>query len=198
MLSQRRIGLTGGIASGKSSVGRWLAQQDIPVLDADQIARDALVTGSEGAKRVLEHFGDRVLASGSTMVEGRIDRAALGRIVFSDPDERRWLERLVHPLVRDHFDGELVRLEQEPIVVLMIPLLFEAGLESLCTEIWVVSCSEQQQQERLMARDALTAEEARLRIAAQLPLASKCARADLVIDNGDRPEAWIALVESQL
>ncbi len=198
MPAQRRIGLTGGIASGKSSVGQWMADKGIPVLDADQVARDSLGTGSKGAKQVLEHFGDRVLASGSTMVEGRIDRAALAQIVFSDPDERRWLERLVHPRVRDYFDAELLRLEQAPIVVLMIPLLFEAGLESLCTEIWVVTCSEQQQQERLMARDALTSEEARLRIAAQMPLASKCARADLVIDNAELPEAWTVLVESKL
>jgi dephospho-CoA kinase len=198
MPSQRRIGLTGGIASGKSSVGRWLAQRGIPVLDADQVAREVLASGSEATRQVIAHFGDRVRAKGATGEEACLDRAALGRIVFSDPDERRWLEQLVHPRVRDHFHAELLRLQQEPIVVLMIPLLFEAGLEHLCTEIWVVTCSEQQQQERLMARDGLTVEEARLRIAAQMPLASKCARADLVIDNAERPEAWTVLVESQL
>lgn len=198
MPSQRRIGLTGGIASGKSSVGRWLAQRGIPVLDADQVAREVLASGSEATRQVIAHFGDRVRVKGSTGEEACLDRAALGRIVFSDANERRWLEQLVHPRVRDHFDVELLRLQQEPIVVLMIPLLFEAGLEHLCTEIWVVTCAEQQQQERLMARDGLTVEEARLRIAAQMPLASKCARADLVIDNAERPEAWTVLVESQL
>lgn len=198
MPSQRRIGLTGGIASGKSSVGRWLAQRGIPVLDADQVAREVLTSGSEATRQVIAHFGDRVRAKGTTGKEACLDRAALGRIVFSDANERRWLEQLVHPRVRDHFHAELLRLQQEPIVVLMIPLLFEAGLEHLCSEVWVVMCSPAQQRERLMARDGLTVEEARLRIAAQMPLTSKCARADLVIDNAERPEAWTVLVESQL
>jgi len=194
MPSQRRIGLTGGIASGKSSVGRWLAQQGIPVLDADQVAREVLASGSEATRQVIAHFGDRVRAKGASGEEACLDRAALGRIVFSDANERRWLEQLVHPRVRDHFHAELLRLQQEPIVVLMIPLLFEAGLEHLCSEVWVVMCSPAQQRERLMSRNSLTATEADQRITAQMSLADKCVRADRVIDNHGAPGSWIPAV----
>ena len=112
-----------------------------------------------------------------------MDRAALGRIVFADAGERAWLEGLVHPLVRARFGQELQRLAGEPVVVLMIPLLFEAGLEALCSEIWLVDCDEEQQRQRLMARDEGSEAEARARIAAQWPLARKRERADRVLDN---------------
>jgi dephospho-CoA kinase len=176
---QRRIGLTGGIASGKSTVGRLLEARGLPVLDADRFAREALTPGSEGAEAVLKRYGERVRASD----DSGIDRAALGRIVFADAAERRWLERLVHPMVRERFETELRRLVDTPAVVLMIPLLFEAGLEELCSEVWLVDCEESQQLERLQARDGLGMEDARARLAAQWPLANKRALADVVIDN---------------
>ncbi len=186
-IPQRRIGLTGGIASGKSSVGRWLAAQGIPVLDADLYARDALAPGSPGAQAVAARYGDRVLAAGSADGRPTLDRPALGRIVFADPAERQWLEQLVHPLVRARFDQELNNLSSAPVVVLMIPLLFEAGLESLCSETWLVTCSEEQQLERLMTRDGLSQAEALARIAAQWPLLRKQELCDVVIDNGGTP-----------
>jgi len=198
MPSQRRIGLTGGIASGKSSVGRWLAQRGIPVLDADQVARQVLESGSEATQQVIAHFGDRVRAKGATGEEACLDRAALGRIVFSDPKERRWLEQLVHPRVCDHFHVELLRLQQEAIVVLMIPLLFEAGLDGLCSEVWLVDCDPAQQLQRLIGRDGLSEAEARLRIAAQWPLERKRGLADLVLDNRGTPEQLEALVAAAL
>ena len=179
---QRRIGLTGGIASGKSSVGRLLAAQGLPVLDADVYAREALAPGSPGAQAVAERYGAAVVLSGQQPAPS-LDRAALGRIVFTDPAERRWLEQLVHPLVRERFARELERLTQEPAVVLMIPLLFETGLESLCSEVWLVDCEPEQQLERLMARDGLSAEEAAARISAQWPLARKRPLVDRRIDN---------------
>ncbi len=167
---QRRIGLTGGIASGKSTVGRLLAARGLPLLDADGFAREALAPGSPGAQAVLARYGT-------------LDRAALGRIVFADAAERQWLEQLVHPLVRARFAAELERLAAAPVVVLMIPLLFEAGLERLCSEVWLVDCDEAQQLQRLMARNGLSAAEARARIAAQWPLARKRTLADVVLDN---------------
>ncbi|MFU8886607.1 MAG: dephospho-CoA kinase [Cyanobacteriota bacterium] len=167
---QRRIGLTGGIASGKSTVGRLLAARGLPVLDADGFAREALAPGSPGAQAVLARYGT-------------LDRAALGRIVFADAAERQWLEQLVHPLVRARFAAELERLAAAPVVVLMIPLLFEVGLEELCSEVWLVDCDEAQQLARLMARNGLSAAEARARIAAQWPLARKRTLADVVLNN---------------
>jgi len=193
---QRRIGLTGGIASGKSSVGRLLAARGLPVLDADLFAREALAPGSAGARAVLERYGDAVRVGAGQ--NGAVDRAALGRIVFADAAERQWLEQLVHPLVRARFASELERLAAEPAVVLMLPLLFETGLESLCSEVWLVDCDEAQQLQRLLARDGLSDAEARARIAAQWPLARKRLLADRRIDNRGEPEALAKQVQTAL
>jgi len=114
---------------------------------------------------------------------GTLDRRALGRIVFADAAERQWLEQLVHPLVRARFEAELQRLAEAPVVVLMVPLLFEAGLDRLCSEVWLVDCDEAQQLQRLMDRDQAGEEDARNRIAAQWPLARKRPLADRLIDN---------------
>jgi dephospho-CoA kinase len=103
--------------------------------------------------------------------------------VFADPGERHWLEELVHPIVRARFQRELQRLAEAPTVVLMVPLLFEAGLASLCTEVWLVDCDEAQQLQRLIGRDRLNEAEARARIAAQWPLAHKRPLADRLINN---------------
>jgi len=190
---QRRIGLTGGIASGKSTAGRLLAARGLPVLDADAIAREALAPGSPGAHAVLARYGEQVRAAANA-----IDRAALGRIVFADEAERQWLEQLVHPLVRAHFAVELERLADAPVVVLMIPLLFEAGLEELCSEVWLVDCDEHQQLARLMARDPLSAADAQARLAAQWPLARKRGLADVVLNNRGGPEQLEGQLERAL
>ena len=186
--SQRRIGLTGGIASGKSSVGRWLAQQGLPLLDADQFAREALAPGRPATTIVMQRYGVGVQAKGGAAV----DRAALSRIVFQNPAELRWLEKLVHPIVRERFDQELSLHAKTPAVVLMIPLLFEAGLASLCSEIWLVDCDASQQLERLIARDGLSPDAAQARIAAQWPLSRKRGLADHVLANRGQPGAWKA------
>ena len=175
---QRRIGLTGGIASGKSTVGRWLEALGWPVLDADHFARDAIGPGQPQTLAVLERYGEVVAIDGCA-----INRAALGRIVFTDASERAWLEQLIHPVVRERFDQALDALEDEPAVVLMIPLLIEAGLTGLCSEIWLVDCDEQQQLARMMQRDGLDAVQARARLGAQWPLARKRPLADRLIDN---------------
>jgi dephospho-CoA kinase len=193
---QRRIGLTGGIATGKSTVGQLLAERfGLPLLDADLYARGALAPGTPGARAVLARYGEAVAAKAvdaKALAAGAgdaIDRAALGRVVFADPLERRWLEQLVHPLVRQRFEAELERLAHAPEVVLMIPLLFEAGLESLCSEVWLVTCSPETQLQRLIGRDGLPEHEARGRIAAQWPLARKQALADRLISNDGDPKA---------
>ena len=175
---QRRIGLTGGIASGKSTVGRWLEARGWPVLDADHFARDAIGPGQPQTLAVLERYGEVVAIDGCA-----INRAALGRIVFTDASERAWLEQLIHPVVRERFDQALDALQDAPVVVLMIPLLFEAGLTGLCSEIWLVDCDEQQQLARMMQRDGLDAVQARARLGAQWPLARKRPLADRLIDN---------------
>ncbi len=196
--SQRRIGLTGGIASGKSSVGRLLAERGLPLLDADVVAREALAPGSPGAREVLQRYGERVRAGDSSPDAAVIDRAALGRIVFGDVEERRWLEQLVHPLVRARFASDLERLADAPVVVLVIPLLFEAGLEELCSEVWLVDCDQQQQLMRLMRRDGLSEADAQARLQAQWPLQRKRPLADVVIDNRGAPATLAAQVKAAL
>ena len=196
--SQRRIGLTGGIASGKSSVGRLLEAQGLPLLDADVFARQALAPGSPGARAVIGRYGDRVHQAGSSEADAVIDRAALGRIVFTDEAERRWLEQLVHPLVRERFAAELATLQEAPAVVLVIPLLFEAGLEGLCSEVWLVDCDPEQQLQRLMERDGLSEADARARLDAQWPLARKRPLADRRIDNRAEPAGLAAQLQAAL
>ena len=176
---QRRIGLTGGIASGKSSVAALLKKRGCPVLDADVFAREALTPGTSASNAVVARYGKRVIKNGTS----EIDRAVLASIVFNDPNERNWLEQLVHPIVQRRFDDALRALPDAPIVILMIPLLFEAGLEAWCSEIWVVRCTALQQKERLMARNNYTDTEATQRIAAQWPIDIKAQRADSVINN---------------
>lgn len=176
---QRRIGLTGGIASGKSSVAALLKKRGCPVLDADLYAREALTPGTSASNAVVARYGKRVIKDGTS----EIDRAGLASIVFNDPNERNWLEQLVHPIVQRRFDDALRALPDPPIVILMIPLLFEAGLEAWCSEIWVVRCTALQQKERLMARNNYTDTEATQRIAAQWPIDIKVQRADSVINN---------------
>jgi dephospho-CoA kinase len=185
---QRRIGLTGGIASGKSSVGRLLEARGWPVLDSDQYAREALAPNTSAAKSVAQRFGAAVGSAAD------LDRKSLGRIVFRDAEERRWLETLVHPHVRDRFQQELERHSQAPVVVLMIPLLFETGLETLCSEVWLVDCEPHQQLERLMRRSGLNEADAQARLAAQWPLSRKRPLADRVIDNRGNAEALAAAV----
>ena len=179
---QRRIGLTGGIATGKSTVGQLLQEHHgLPVLDADHFAREALAPGTEAARAVLERYGT-------------LDRPALASIVFGDPAERHWLEQLVHPLVRQRFDEELALMANQPAVVLMIPLLFEAGLEGLCSEVWLVDCDKRQQLARLMARNGLNQTEAQGRINAQWPLERKRLLADRTISNRGNPEELAGVV----
>jgi dephospho-CoA kinase len=191
---QRRIGLTGGIASGKSSVGHFLEQQGIAVLDADLYAHEAMAPGTPSTRAVLERYGEKVQ---SELSEG-LDRAALGSIVFNDPQERTWLESQLHPLVRQRFDQELQTHVGERVVALMIPLLFEAGLESLCSEVWLVHCSPTQQKQRLMTRNRLSPEEAEQRIRAQWPMDRKTELADCVIKNGGVPRSWTSQVRELL
>lgn len=197
---QRRIGLTGGIATGKSSVGHWLADvAGVPVLDADRFAREALAPGSPGARAVEERYGAAVLVPpGAGAAAAQLDRSALGRIVFHDPAERRWLEQLVHPFVGARFDQELAAQAGAPVLVLMVPLLFEAGLTGLCSEVWLVDCDEDQQLQRLIARDHCSPAEARSRIAAQWPLARKRPLADALISNRGPAGQWQGALEELL
>ncbi|KAL7424898.1 Dephospho-CoA kinase cab5 [Cryptotrichosporon argae] len=179
------VGLTGGIASGKSTVSRLLTERHrLPLLDADVLAREAIEPGTSGFSLVVSHFGpDRVLRA-----DGTLDRAALGDIVFGDTDERRWLNGVVHPRVKKAIFWGVVCawLRGEWVVVLDVPLLVEAGLHMWVAEVVVVYVNERLQLSRLLARPSdppLSPAQASARISSQLPLSTKLVSATSVIDN---------------
>lgn len=176
--SKRLIGLTGGIATGKTTVSNYLATQYyLPVLDADVYAKEAVAENSPILQTIFQRYGDKI-----KLADTSLDRAALGEIIFNNSQEKQWLESQIHPYVRDRFNQELSKINNH-IIVLSIPLLFEAKLTNLVTEIWVVSCDRSLQMSRLQKRNGLTAKQAQARIDSQIPLVEKIAAADVVLDN---------------
>jgi dephospho-CoA kinase len=178
----RVIGLTGGIAMGKSTVSTYLADRyGIPVLDADTYAHAAVQPGTAIWQRIVQHYSPAIVRE-----DGTLDRKQLGAIVFADPQERQWLEQQIHPYVRARLiEGRDRLLQSRPEwpVVLVIPLLFEAEMTDLVSEIWVVCCPLQRQLEHLMQRDGLSQTMAMARIQSQLPIQVKCEQAQIVLDN---------------
>lgn len=189
----RIIGLTGNISTGKSTVSHYLATAyQLPVMDADIYAREAVQLGSPVLQAIIERYGSDIL-----LPDGTLNRQQLGQIVFGNPDERRWLEQQIHPYVRDRFVEGIHEFPGQTIV-LVVPLLFEAGMTDLVTEIWVVRCSDQQQLERLMQRDKLTLEQVQARINSQMPIEEKVARADVVLDNSSSLEGLLKQVDEAI
>ncbi|BCS33846.1 dephospho-CoA kinase [Luteitalea sp. TBR-22] len=174
-----RVGLTGGIATGKSYVTRRLAEAGLPTIDADRLAREAVAPGTDGLRAVVARFGREVLTDG-----GALDRARLGAIVFADAAARADLEGIIHPEVRRRIDAwqrQLARQGYRGPAIADIPLLFETGRTADFDVVVVVACDPARQRERLMARDGLSAEAADVRLAAQWPIAEKVKAADEVV-----------------
>jgi dephospho-CoA kinase len=189
-MNKNLIGLTGGIATGKSTVANYLATTyNLPILDADIYARNAVSFGSPILSKIVGKYGEDIIFN-----DGSLNRGKLGEVIFNVPEERHWVESLIHPYVRSCFD-KAIQESSANTLILVIPLLFEANLEGLVNQIWVVSCSEQQQLERLMARNNLTAEQAAARINSQLPIAEKIARADVNLDNSSNLESLLQQID---
>ncbi len=190
--SQRRIGLTGGIASGKSSVGEYLKDNKaLPIIDADLYARQALAPESIYTKIVIERYGKAIC----TEAPSSINRSALSKIIFSDAEEKQWLENLLHPIIRKNIKKEISKHSHSKIVVLIIPLLFETNFSELCNETWLVYCNPEQQLKRLMVRNNINKDDASAIIKTQLPLDIKKKLADHVIFNNGKPGDWINEVD---
>ncbi|MBD3881639.1 dephospho-CoA kinase [Phormidium tenue FACHB-886] len=193
-MNQRIIGITGGVGMGKTTVSNYLATvHQLPVLDADLYAREAVEPGSSVLEAIATRHGSKVFQP-----DGSLDRRRLGEIIFADPTERLWLEQQIHPFVRDRMTADLHRLKETPIAVAVIPLLFEARMTDLVTEIWVVQSSPAQQQQRLLKRDRLDLEQVHRRIASQMPIEEKIAQADVVLANFSTVEALLQQVEAAL
>jgi len=182
----RIVGLTGGIACGKSAVSTAAASWGLRVIDMDEIARRVVCPGLPAYTDIVAAFGD-----GALLPSGELNRTEVGRIAFSDREKRRALNAATHRPMLMQLLAELAAalFGGEAAVLIDAPLLFETSLHWLCCTTLVVAVAEATQLERLRARDGFSAEEAEKRIAAQMPLAEKCARADAVIDNeGTRDE----------
>src|SRR5690554_1386826 len=173
------IGLTGGIASGKSTVSNYLAELGAIIIDADKIAYEIMEKGKTAYWQIIEAFGREILAE-----NGEIDRSRLGKIVFNELEKKKILEEITHPQVIREMREKIEEYRAEnKVIVLDIPLLFEAGLDSMVDETWVVYVDRGTQLQRLMARDGLSYEEANKRIQAQMSLEKKRVLADFVINN---------------
>jgi dephospho-CoA kinase len=185
------IGLTGGIASGKSTVSSMLRQLGADVIDADAIARDVVEPGTPGLAEVARRF------PGVLGADGRLDRAKLGARIFFDPQERAALNAILHPLIQEEFRRRTAALEAQgkPLVVYDAALLIENGLHRAMDAVVVVNAPEDVQRRRLMERNGLTREEADARLASQMPLREKLQHATWVVENGGTLEATRAQVE---
>jgi dephospho-CoA kinase len=174
------IGLTGGIASGKSTVARMLLDMNIPVIDADVEARKVVEKGQKAYVQIIETFGSEILTAA-----GDIDRVKLGSIVFHDEDKRHQLNAIVHPAVRESMNAEKAKyvILGNSVVVLDIPLLFESKLTHMVDKTILVYVDAEIQLNRLMSRNQLIESEAMARIKSQMPLIEKIKLADAVIDN---------------
>ncbi len=177
-MNQCLIGLTGGIATGKTTVSNYLSDRyGFPILDADIYAKEAVEVDSPIFEKIIQRYGSEI------QLENRaLNRTKLGDIIFNNTDEKIWLEAQIHPYVRKRFQEVINSLDNQ-IIVLSIPLLIEANLTHLVSEIWVVFCHYDQQIQRLQQRNKLTEEHAIARIKNQLPLTEKISRADVLLDN---------------
>ncbi|MBO7358887.1 MAG: dephospho-CoA kinase [Clostridia bacterium] len=174
------VGLTGGIASGKSEAARMLGDMGARCIDADAISRRLTSEPGETLDMIRAEFGDEVFDS-----DGALIRSKLADIVFNDPARRKALDALTHPLIQKTMLDEVEQADRagEKIVFLNVPLLFETGMDALCDETWLISCDEDVQLDRLMERDGMGEDQAKARIASQMSLEDKTRRANVVIDN---------------
>jgi dephospho-CoA kinase len=175
------IGLTGGIACGKSTVSAMLVSRGAILVDADRIAREVVEPGSPVLSEVAEHFGQEVL-----LASGELNRKRLGEIIFGSDEARKQLEKLLHPPIRAMMREQMTKAELEcpdKLVVVDVPLLYESGLEYMFEEVMVIYVPRAIQLSRLQERDKLTVEQAEKRLNAQMSIEDKKEKADILIDN---------------
>ena len=186
---QRRIGLTGGIASGKSTIAKYIKEYiDIPILDADQYSKDLIRPKSNCYKKVVAYFGTQIVYQHSS--ENEINRALLKKIIFENSIHRKWIQNLLHPLIKEKMIEKCNQFDKNKILLLVIPLLFEAKFTDICTEIWLVKCPKEVQKKRLMKRNIISENEAEKIINLQLNFEDKSKFSDVILDNSDNKQLW--------
>ena len=188
------LGLTGSVGSGKSTVADMLRlSARAEVIDADAIVHRLQEPGQACHAAIVKEFGEEALAE-----DGTLHRRNLGKIVFGNPERLKALNAIVHPMVWDETKAQLARLTGHPLVVLMVPLLYEVGADKLCDMVAVVTVSEEERIRRLMERDGLSPQQIKDRLAAQMPQQEKENRADFIIDNSGTLEQTMAQVKTML
>lgn len=189
-MAKRLIGLTGGIASGKSAVADRLAQLGADIIDTDQISREVVAPGQPALVEIAEHFGSEVISE-----DGSLNRAVVREKVFANPDERKWLEELLHPLIRQTA-MERAASSTASLAVLVVPLLFESGQYRQTDLNVVVDVSVEKQRERVLARDGVDAEQVEQILKAQMNRDARLEKADRVIDNSGTLDQLRAQVDA--
>ena len=174
------IGLTGGIATGKSSIAQFFRERGVPVIDADQLAREAVLPGTPALEQIISLFGREVVAH-----DDALDRKRLGTLIFSDPEKRRHLEGILHPEIRKLAEDRIAQAAAtgHKRLIYMAPLLIEAGATNRVDTVWVVTVRPEIQLERLMMRDRISLEQAQRVIDSQMPLSEKERYGSVIIDN---------------
>ena len=195
---QRRIGLTGGIASGKTTITNYIRKhKNVPILDADNLSRDLIKPNTYGYKKILDYFGNKIIDNKNNS-ERPINRKLLRNIIFKHSESKEWIEKLLHPLIKEKMIEECSQYKNTQTLVLVIPLLFEAKFEDICTEIWLVKCPRETQKNRLMTRDKLSEKEAYDSINLQLSFEEKRKFSDIILDNSDDQNKWIKTIKELL
>ena len=189
--NQRRIGLTGGIASGKSTITNFIRKHtSIPIIDADNLSRELIKPNTYGYKKILDYFGNQIINNKNNS-EKLINRKLLKNIIFKNAESKEWIEKLLHPLVKEKMVEECSQYQNNQTILLVIPLLFEAKFEDICTEIWLVKCPKELQKKRLIKRDKISEKEANETINLQLSFAEKRKLSDVILDNSEDQNKWI-------
>ena len=183
-ITQKRIGLTGNIASGKSTIAKYIAgRKKLKVLNADNYSKEFLNNGSEVYEKIINYFGNAILDPSST--SQRINFKILKKIIFNDAKKRKWIENTLHPLIKRKMVEDCIKYKNDKVLILEIPLLFEAKFESICTEIWLIKCSRENQIQRLINRDKISREEAERIINIQSNNIKKEEKSKIILENNE-------------
>jgi len=195
---QRRIGLTGGIACGKSTITNYIRNyKNIPILDADNLSRELIRPNTYGYKKIVEYFGNQIINK-KLDSDREINRKLLRNIIFKNSESKEWIEELLHPLIKEKMIEECNQYTNNQTILLVIPLLFEAKFEDICTEIWLIKCPIEIQKKRLITRDKMTEKEAYEAINLQLSFEEKIRHSDIILDNSDDQNKWIKKIKENI
>ena len=184
-INQKRIGLTGNIASGKSTIAKYIADsKNLKVLNADNYSKEILSNDYKVYEKIINYFGNEILDNSSK--KESINFKSLKQIIFNNKNKRKWIENILHPIIKRKMVEDCIRYKNEKILILEIPLLFEAKFEAICTEIWLIKCSRENQIKRLIDRDKICRDEAEKIMNIQVNDIKKEEKSQKIFENNDK------------